>query len=144
MYRNPLLAAALVLSTCCSAARGNDIDPASGPVWTPGGHYTAELDLRAARLRLLPLDGNDQELSLRHACAPGRELGAGVYILVTTAEGIRLQRTHPQGELLVLGSEDVALVSCDAHDAPRSALRLPETALQALQWGAVGAVRVQP
>ena len=141
MYRTALLASLLLSSVAASA---DGIDPASGPVWTPGGHYTAELDLGAARLQLLPLDGVDRELSLRHACAPGREVGAGVYVLVAQADGLRLHRTHPHGELPVLGSEVVPVVSCDTPNAPRSALRLPTEALQALELGAVGALYVRP
>jgi hypothetical protein len=144
LIRRPLLAGALLsLSTLALAgAAVQEIDATNDPVWSAGGHYTAELDLRAARLNLFPLNGTDQQLNLRDACAPGREVAAGVYLLVAAGQGYQLMRTTPHGQPQVLGSDQIRLTDCDDHAAPRSALRVPADVLHAFERAAVGAVYV--
>lgn len=125
-----------------AGASAEEIDSATSPVWTPGGHYTAELNLNQAQLTLLPLSGEDARLGLAHVCAPGRSVDEGVYVL--QAEGGRwmLQRTHPNGQLFSLGSEYLPLAACEDPAAPRDALRLPQQAIHALEQAAVGAIYI--
>lgn len=119
-----------------------DIDPVIGPVWTAGGHYTAELDMRELQLRLLPLAGLDAKVGLRDICAPGRVIDDGVYILQAEGKSWVLQRTYPNGAEVNLGSERVPLAACEDPMAPRDALKLPQLALLAMEQAAVGAVYV--
>lgn len=125
----------------CAAAQANDpfVDPTDGPVWSAGGHYTAELDLQAAELRLFPLAGADQRLSLRHSCAPVRAPAAGVYLLLRSRHGYSLQPTHAheQGEY---GA--IELTHCDNLLAPADALRVPAAVLHALEHNSAGALYV--
>ena len=76
----------------------NDLDTAidEGPSWTAGGHYTAELNLAAKTLTLLPLNGVDQVIGLATFNAPN-DLSPGVYMLDATATGFNLISTHPEG-----------------------------------------------
>lgn len=133
---------ALITASVVATAPAQDIDPAVGPVWTAGGHYTAELDLGALELTLLPLAGLDARLGLRELCPPGRHLDDGVYVLQAEGESWVLHRTHPNGEPPSLGSERVVLAACEDPLAPRDALKLPQLALLAMEQAAVGAVYV--
>lgn len=137
-----LVALTLGALSLAGAAAAQDIDPSNDPVWSAGGHYTAELDLGSARLNLFPLSGADQQLNLRNACAPGREVAAGVYLLIAEGKGYQLKRTTPHGQPQVLGSDDIALTHCEDYAAPRSALRVPADVLSAFEHAAVGAVYV--
>ena len=133
--------AAVALSISLGAA-AQEIDETIGPVWTAGGHYTAELDLKQSELTLLPLDGLDARLGVSQVCAPGRHLDDGVYVLQTEGKKWVLQRTHPNGDLTSLGSELVPLAACEDPQAPHDALRLPQLALLAMEQAAVGAVYI--
>lgn len=143
-FRAAIRVLVLALSTAAlsSSALAQDIDPSNDSVWTAGGHYTAELNLSGAELKLYPLGGVDQQLSLRNACAPGREVASGVYVLVSGKQGYQLRRTT-HGQPQVLGSDEIALTHCEDYNAPRSALRVPVSVLQAFEAAAVGAVYVR-
>lgn len=141
--RRALSAGVAMISVVAFAnVSAQDIDPAIGPVWSAGGHYTAELDLGALELTLLPLAGLDARLGLRELCPPGRHLDDGVYVLQAEGKNWVLQRTHPNGEPPSLGSERVTLAACEDPLAPRDALKLPQLALLAMEQAAVGAVYI--
>ena len=88
---------ALASFACLSNAQDN-LDTAidEGPSWTAGGHYTAELDLSAKTLTLLPLAGADQVIGLATLNAPS-DLSPGVYMLDASAAGFNLISIHPDG-----------------------------------------------
>jgi hypothetical protein len=83
------------------------------PSWTAGGHYTAELDLSANQLTLLPLDGPDIALALA-PCAQPNNLLEGVYLLTVGSEQTRLITTHPQSALPWSEAEQFAVRGCNS------------------------------
>lgn len=114
----------------------------NAPQWTPGGHYTAELDLKKGELKLLPLDGVDQTLVASSACGFPQNLDAGVYVFAKSGSAWSLRRTHPEGMPESVGPEAIELAACDTADNRADALRLPPATLLAIESAAVGAIYI--
>ena len=130
------------LSICLSAPLLAQEQADTAPQWTPGGHYTAELDLTKGELKLLPLDGADQTLVAHSACELPKNLVTGVYILVNNGRTWSLVHTHPAGLPEAVGPEAINLAACgSANDSPE-ALRLPAATLLAMENAAVGAIYI--
>ena len=136
--RCTLIMALLALSTGPLLAQ-DDADEA--PQWTPGGHYTAELNLQTAELTLLPLTGDDQKIVARSACALPSNLDEGVYVMVSEANGWSLSRTHPEG-VSAQGPAAITLAACTDTGNAADTLRLPAEALLAMENAAVGALYI--
>ncbi len=98
MRLSQLFASIALASFACLSYAQDDLDTIvdDGPCWTAGGHYTAELDLGAKTLTLLPIDGVDQVIGMATFNAPS-DLSPGVYMLDATATGFNLISTHPEG-----------------------------------------------
>ena len=98
MRISQLLASAALASFTCLSLAQNDMDTVidDGPSWTAGGHYTAELDISANTLTLLPLTGADQVIGLATSSTP-IDLSPGIYIIDESAAGFNLISTHPEG-----------------------------------------------
>ncbi len=135
------LFAALVLASITSLSWAQtELDTVidEGPSWTAGGHYTAELDLNAKTLTLLPLVGTDQVIDLATLSAPS-DLSPGVYMLDTSANGISLISTHPEG-VIADAVESRQIVA--GSDAANSALNLSVQAFALLSDANVGAIYI--
>lgn len=135
------LFAALALASFASfSCAQNELDTFidEGPSWTAGGHYTAELDLNAKTLTLLPLVGTDQVIDLATLSAPS-DLSPGVYMLDTSANGISLISTHPEG-VIADAVESRQIVA--GSDAANSALNLSVQAFALLSDANVGAIYI--
>ena len=135
------LFATLVLSTfaCLNHAQSDlDIIVDDGPSWTAGGHYTAELDLGAKTLTLLPLVGADQVINLATLNVPS-DLSPGVYMLDSSNTGFRLISTHPDG-VIADAYESRPIVA--SNHATESDLSLSTQALSILSDANVGAIYI--
>jgi hypothetical protein len=135
------LFAPLVFATLVSVSYAqNDLDSIidEGPSWTAGGHYTAELDLSAKTLTLLPLTGTDQVIGFATLNTPS-DLSPGVYVLDVTDNEYTLISTHPDG---VVGDafDSRQIVAGDKGEA--SALSLSAQAFAILSGANVGAIYI--
>ncbi len=130
---------ALASFACLSYAQ-NDLDSVidDGPSWSAGGHYTAELDLNAKTLTLLPLTGADQVIGLATFDVPS-DLSPGVYMLDASATGINLISTHPDG-VVADAVESREIVAGNNHSP--SALSLSKQAYETLSDANVGAIYI--
>ena len=140
MRLSKLFASLTLASFACLSYAQNDLDTAidEGPSWTAGGHYTAELDLTAKTLTLLPLDGVDQVIDLATFNAPS-DLSPGVYMLDATAAGFNLISTHPEG----VASNDIESRQIVANSkSAGSALNLSVQAYTVLSDANVGAIYI--
>jgi hypothetical protein len=117
----------------------------SEPVWTAGGHYTAEIDLRQSTLTFLLLDTDPNQGDIAtpvETCALPTGLVEGVYMLEVAAHGFALHTTHPTSAFKLAPDETYALRACgDQSDS--QTLALPQTALDMLSAKSVGAVYVR-
>ena len=135
------LFASLALSTfaCLSHAQKElDFVVDDGPSWTAGGHYTAELDLSAKTLTLLPLAGADQVIELETLNVPS-DLTPGVYMLDASDTGFSLISTHPEG-VIANAFESRQIVASGNTSA--KALSLGAHALALLSNANVGAIYI--
>ena len=116
------------------------------PAWTAGGHYTAEIDLSARMLTVMPLEGADIHLTLPlcndRASAWSNSLATGVYLLHQDSEGTSLTTTHPSSALPVSAEESFAVEDC-ANAAGNAALALSSDAMNLLAAHQVAAVYVK-
>jgi hypothetical protein len=135
-----LMMIALVLAACTSNARAQIDDSVidEGPSWTAGGHYTAELNLSANTLTLMPLAGDDQVFEGAALTSP-EDLRAGVYMVQSDNNQWRLISTHPEG-VADSATEQRALVAGATTEL--DALGLSVAALDALSQANVGAIYI--
>ena len=135
-----LFAPLALVSFACTSYAQSDLDAVidDGPSWTAGGHYTAELDLSAKTLTLLPLDGVDQVIGLATSNMPS-DLSPGVYMLDANATGISLISTHPEG-VVSDAMESRQIVA--GNDNASSALSLSTQAYAILSDANVGAIYI--
>jgi hypothetical protein len=136
-----LMIIALALAAACTSNARAQIDDNvidEGPSWTAGGHYTAELNLSANTLTLLPLAGDDQVFEGAALTSP-QDLRAGVYMLQANANQWQLISTHPEG-VLESETEQRALVA--GATTQLDALGLSVAALDALSQANVGAIYI--
>jgi len=117
----------------------------SDPVWTAGGHYTAEIDLRQNTLTFLLLDadpGPGDVATPLQTCALPAGLVEGVYLLEIAADGFALHTTHPTSAFELAPDETYSLRACGAQSDTQT-LALPQAALDMLSAKSVGAVYVR-
>ena len=117
----------------------------SEPVWTAGGHYTAELDLAQSTLTFLLLDADPSIADVAtplNTCATPNGLVEGVYMLELAADGFALRTTHPTSAFELASEESYAVVPCGANSDAHT-LALPQAALDMLSAKSVGAVYVR-
>ena len=140
MRLSQLFAPIALVSFACLSFAQNDLDTTidEGPSWTAGGHYTAELDLSAKTLTLLPLAGADQVIGLATLNAPS-DLSPGVYMLDLSTEGFNLISTHPEG---VVANDLDSLQIVEGNSAASSALSLSVQAYAVLSDANVGAIYI--
>jgi hypothetical protein len=115
------------------------------PVWTAGGHYTAEIDLRQNTLTFLPLDSDLQFADIAiplASCAQPMGLLEGVYGLELASDGFALRTTHPTSAFELAPDESYAVRAC-GDNADSQTLSLPQAALDLLSAKSVGSVYVR-
>jgi hypothetical protein len=136
-----LIIIALALAAACTSNARAQIDDSvidEGPSWTAGGHYTAELNLSANTLTLMPLAGDDQVFEGAALTSP-QDLRAGVYMVQSNDNQFQLISTHPEGGL-ESDTEQRALVA--GATTQLNALGLSVAALDALSQANVGAIYI--
>jgi hypothetical protein len=120
------------------------LEAQEAPVWVAGGSFTAELDLSTKELRLFPLIGSEQQLSIALACSNNPELDEGVYLLNLEANQMSFQPSYFQGtaEAQVNTTQLLGCQSSAAQASTRSDILLSDEALTAIRGFDVGAIYV--
>jgi hypothetical protein len=139
---------ALMLLLIPTVLNANDewLEPNESPVWIAGGTFTAELDLSANELRLFPLIGQEQTISVAVACSNNPELDEGVYLLNLDADKAAFQPSYFQGPSAQ--SESLPLLRCQSSNnatdklVHESGIQLSDEALLAIRGFDVGAIYV--
>ena len=126
-----LLLAGLLSSASAFAApsaRAGDAAPGQ-PVFNAGSQYTATLDQSHNQWRLQPINGHDVVIDTGD-CSTGAMVPAGVWLLVTDAQG-QAELLAPSVTRLPAGRPDrVALRACDKASGRQVAV--PQSVLDLL------------
>jgi len=129
--RNLIFLAGLLVSTSALALPSRQAAGVSPdlPVFNAGSQYTATLDQSHNQWRLQPINGHDVVIDTGD-CATGAMVPAGVWLLVTDAQG-QAELLAPSVTRLPAGRPDrVALRACDKASGRQVAV--PQSVLDLL------------
>lgn len=108
--RRQSIAFGLIAALAAATAVASTAQP--DPVYVAGSSYTAVLEQQAQRWTLLPLDGQDFEVtSNAKTCASGTTIASGLWLVGRDADG-NPELVAPSATNVGAGAERVALRAC--------------------------------
>jgi hypothetical protein len=128
MLTRTLLALIIGAALSSNAIAANAADDES--IYFDGGQYTAVFEQNAHHWRLLPMEGEDVDVTERASvCASGTHIPHGVWVVSRDASG-RPQLIAPSTTILPPGfPEQLQLRACGDNTANASALLVPDVVL---------------